>query len=396
MSSTPKAAASPAKASFVIKAALLVLLVVQNSLLNLCARWSRVLAAPPPGNSVPAQDGYAKATLVVVVELVKIVAAFGLLAYDRNLGVAEAWEHLRETTVSKPMEAIMLLVPGSLYVVQNNLVLVAAENLEGPVMAVLGQVKIITTAIFSVVLLRRSLHSRQWFGLVTLVVGVSVVQLSATTGGSAGDGGKRNLLLGVSASVFAATMSGFAGVFFEKVLKGSETSVWVRNVHLACFGVVVGLFGLFGQAGELQLVQRNGFLGGYNSVVWALVAVQAIGGLLVAAVVKYTDSILKAFATSVALVSVSVTSIAFFNFPLSTGFALGAALVVYATFCYGDLLPPKLLPPCLLPTVADACPSPAKISEVFNGSSEKVKAEAHREEAQPFLGDVAAEGGNLA
>jgi len=82
-------------------------------------------------------------------------------------------------------------------------------------------------------------------------------------------------------------------------------------------------------------VRANGFLGGYSSVAWALVAVQAGGGLLVAAVVKYTDNILKAFATSASLVAVSVASIFFFNFPLSAQFVMGAALVIYSMFLYG-------------------------------------------------------------
>lgn len=55
-----------------------------------------------------------------------------------------------------------------------------------------------------------------------------------------GDGGSSNALLGVSASLAAATTSGFAGVYFEKVLKGSELSVWVRNIHLALIGVGLG------------------------------------------------------------------------------------------------------------------------------------------------------------
>ena len=55
---------------------------------------------------------------------------------------------------------------------------------------------------------------------------MSAVQL-ANTGSSAGDGGAKNAMLGVSAVLAAAVTSGFAGVFFEKVLKGSDMSVWV-------------------------------------------------------------------------------------------------------------------------------------------------------------------------
>jgi UDP-sugar transporter A1/2/3 len=50
---------------------------------------------------------------------------------------------------------------------------------------------------------------------------------------------------------------------------------------------------------------------------------------------RYTDNILKAFATSASLVAVSVFSVLFFNFPLSAQFVLGAALVIYSMFLYG-------------------------------------------------------------
>jgi UDP-sugar transporter A1/2/3 len=262
-------------------------------------RWSRVLAVAPVASSlapqgVVAAGGYAKTSLVVVVEAVKIVVSVAFLAAERGKGLREAWGHLVSATRSQPLEVLRLSVPSALYVLQNNLVLVAADNVEGPVIAVLGQLKIVSTAAFSVGLLGRSLHARQWAALVALVAGVSAVQLSIMTpgrvagagAGLAGDGGHRNSFVGAAALCGASLTSGFAGVYFEKVLKGSDLSVWVRNVHMAGFGVALGLGGLFTQPGDLALVAANGFFGGYTSVAWALVAVQAGGGLLVAAVVK--------------------------------------------------------------------------------------------------------------
>jgi len=120
------------------------------------------------------------------------------------------------------------------------------------------------------------------------------------------------------------------------VLKGSSLSVWVRNIHLAVIGVVMGVVAAFARDGEQ--IAESGFFAGYNNVVWALVVVQAGGGLLVAAVVKYTDNILKAFSTSVAILITSAVSVMFFSFPLKTMFVFGAAGVVYAIFLYGDML----------------------------------------------------------
>jgi len=48
----------------------------------------------------------------------------------------------------------------------------------------------------------------------------------------------------------------------------------VRNIHLAVWGVGVAFGGMATQPGDVALVRANGFFGGYNSVVWTLVAVQ--------------------------------------------------------------------------------------------------------------------------
>lgn len=125
----PEAKSAPSGASYMTKAALLALLVLQNGALNICARWSRVLAAAPPTDDESASSdklagGYAKTSLVLVVEAAKILVAFGLLAWDRGAGLGDAWQHLRAATLAQPREVLKLLVPSSLYVVQNNLVLV--------------------------------------------------------------------------------------------------------------------------------------------------------------------------------------------------------------------------------------------------------------------------------
>jgi len=38
--------------------------------------------------------------------------------------------------------------------------------------------------------------------------------------------------IGLMAVVVACLTSGFSGVYFEKILKGSKTSLWIRNIQL--------------------------------------------------------------------------------------------------------------------------------------------------------------------
>ncbi|KAJ7370029.1 hypothetical protein OS493_034762 [Desmophyllum pertusum] len=104
--------------------------------------------------------------------------------------------------------------------------------------AVTYQLKILTTALFSVFMLNKTLVKLQWFSLVLLFVGVSVVQIQPTNGPSSAQAKEnqsiatvqqekvaQSPLLGFVAVILSSLCSGFAGVYFEKILKGSQTSV---------------------------------------------------------------------------------------------------------------------------------------------------------------------------
>lgn len=100
-----------------------------------------------------------------------------------------------------------------------------------------------------------------------------------------------NRLVGFSAVVAACFLSGFSGVYFEKILKNTPQSVYVRNVQLGSLGTVLGLVVCWWKDGDD--VMQKGFFFGYNIMVWVIIFLLALGGLIVAAVVKYADNILK-------------------------------------------------------------------------------------------------------
>ena len=324
-----------------MKAALLIGVVVQNAALNLAARWSRVEA-----EETEAATGCSSAptTVVLTMEVVKIVMAFLLFRLEFGGSLLGAFREVHRVTSEQSIECLKIAVPALVYVVQNNLLLVAAANLEGPILALFGQLKILTTAVFSVVLLGRTLGARRWVALFALTAAIATVQISqmGPSEESSGDAGTKNMPLGLMLTLVVAMLSGFAGVYFEKVLKGSKISVWIRNIHLAVISSGIAATAVWSK--DRAQIAQCGFFGGYGPVAWAYILIQAVGGLLIAAVVKYADNILKAFATSVAIVVVALVSHAFFAFELSGLFFLGALGVVYAIFLYGDLL--KDVPGC--------------------------------------------------
>merc|ERR1719346_329056 len=146
-------------------------------------------------------------------------------------------------------------------------------------------------------------------------------------------GPEQSKMLGFTAALSACCLSGFAGVYFEKILKGSDVSVWMRNVQLALLSVPMGLITSYVSDGAK--ISEHGFFHGYDNFVWFTVAQNALGGLLVAVVVKYADNILKGFACSLAIIITCVASIFIFDFSLSLQFSVGAACVIGSIFLYG-------------------------------------------------------------
>lgn len=173
----------------------------------------------------------------------------------------------------------------------------------------------------------------QWASLIFLIAGVAAVQLTDQKTPANSAQIEQNRFLGFSAALGACVLSGFAGIYFEKILKGSDISVWMRNVQMSLLSIPLGFATCF--ISDFNNITTKGFFHGYDGFVIYLVILQAGGGLLVAVVVKYADNILKGFATSLSIIISCVASIYLFNFTLTVQFAIGAMLVIGAIFLYG-------------------------------------------------------------
>lgn len=233
-----------------------------------------------------------------------------------------------------------LLIPAILYTLQNNLQFVAASNLDAATFQVTYQCKILTTAVFAVMMLGQTLSIKKWMALVILTAGVACVQIPSSTVTTTQHQG--NYMVGILAVGIACVCSGFSGVYFERVLKSSQhTSIWIRNIQLSvgCLGIAV--------AGALvwdgQAIRQHGFFRGYNPIVVATICTQAAGGLIVAMVIKYADNILKGFATSLSIILSTVASIFLFDFVPTIYFLFGSILVFAATYLYSIPDPPKVV-----------------------------------------------------
>lgn len=123
-----------------------------------------------------------------------------------------------------------------------------------------------------------------------------------------------------------------SGVYFEKILKDNDASIWLRNIQMGFFGSIFALITICLTDGTK--VKNDGLFYAYTPMVWIAIFVQSAGGLLVALVVKYADNILKGFATSLAIIISCVLSIIFFDFHLTSLFVLGSSMVITSVLLY--------------------------------------------------------------
>jgi UDP-sugar transporter A1/2/3 len=207
-SSIEKADAADVQAKC-IKYSALFLLVAQMVGLVLLMRYSRTHHPP----DVPL---YLSSTAVFVMEVMKLIICILVVAYQTR---SSFLYELKFHTIHSPMEILKLCVPSLLYTIQNNLLYLALTNLDAATYQVCYQLKILTTALFSAILLHRKFSTTKWASLVVLTVGVAIVQLSGSKDQHQEDSDNtsssdRYRTIGLIAVFCAAATSGFSGVYF--------------------------------------------------------------------------------------------------------------------------------------------------------------------------------------
>ncbi|KZT56408.1 hypothetical protein CALCODRAFT_509482 [Calocera cornea HHB12733] len=406
ISVSPNDPLAPTVCGLPLKYVSLFTLAIQNALLTIIMHYSRVSTAPA--------KAYSAASAVLVNELLKggisLVIAFmridsemsrttfdsngvphtpitkskklsnggpivltsgGPLTFTRVIQIiSPARWHLRLRRLRREIfsnDCWKLSIPAILYVIQNNLQFVAASNLDVATFQVTYQMKILTTAAFSVMLLRRKLSATKWLALMFLAMGVGIVQIqsgaskphspvppSFAAEGFEGDGSAPNVgdllaapthtmrpLTGFMAVCAACMTSGLAGVYFEMVLKNSQADLWVRNVQLSLFSLIPAIVPIIftNEAGY----PGQGWLGrlfqNFTPWAWATVLTQVAGGLVTAIVIKHADNILKGFATSLSIIISFLASVLLFGFTITPAFVLGSSTVLGATWMYNQPAP---------------------------------------------------------
>ena len=297
-----------------LKYFVLLLLVLQNSVVALVTQATRMKTGVM----------YSGTAAVLASEVLKMPVCLALIA--RDVGVAGVRRELHQKVVEPWRDTLTMAVPALCYCLQNALFFVALSNLSAASYQLWSQSKTLSTALFFVLLLGKRLRKRQWFALVLLTAGVALVQYADT--GTALRVGRP--LVGILAVLASSLLSGFSNVYLEKRIKlgdssGSgrtvrrailnrcnhvtpllpqlsarvprraQVSIWIRNVQLGLFSIPQSAALCLADRAAVTSAGIGALFAGFSPAVWSVVGLKAFGGLLVAAVVKYADNILKTY-----------------------------------------------------------------------------------------------------
>ena len=286
-------------------------------------------------------ESYSACVAVLAVELLKGAVSAVMVVRERGAGETAAGALRGALRGSLPSA-----LPALLYCVQNALAHVALRCLDAGVYAVLVQVRLLTTGLFSVVFLHRRLAPQHWRALVVLLAAVLLVEqppcpvcpaaAAATVTGTdaAGTTGAGCERTGVAVVLVMACTSSFAGVYWEKVLKDARRSAWERNLQLSLYSVAVAVAGTVAtRPGDLH---PRRLVAGLSPVALLLFCTQAAQGLVTAFVTKLTSTIIRNYSATASLCLTALLSVVLFGARLGTLFWLGLLLVIISIDLYRE------------------------------------------------------------
>lgn len=311
------------------KLTVLIILCLQNTLFTVLRRYSQGVL----------RETYSKYECLLLGEIIKIMFS-SYMIFD-GMNSAERATRLR-LILSKSWKMFIL---AAIYGCMNILSFIALRNIDAGTFTVVAQCKILTTATFSAIMLNREYSWTKWRSFIQLMVGVVLFSAPLwdhsddVSGAQKSTSAQFNFVIGISAVAVEVTLSGFASIYFEKVIKTDniQLGIWDRNFQLALGSFPIYVAFMFWHA--VSCTESTGnkcevMFGGWSLMALICSMFGAGGGLLVALSIKYGDSILKTLATTGSIILSSLLDHFLLGGPLSPVMICGGIQVVLAICNY--------------------------------------------------------------
>jgi UDP-sugar transporter A1/2/3 len=308
-----------------IKTWILILICLQNAGYSLIRKYS------------VANENVSSKEILIVAEFLKLFISIYMTLNDTDESDAEGKGLAKLGWLLKNSGRMFVLA--AIYGAMNILSFVALEYIGAGEFTICAQLKILSTAGFSVLILGTSLSAAKWRALILLVLGCLLVASPSFTNDVPSKSDSVYLqLLGYIAVLTEVLMSGFASIYFEKVVKSTQevVTIWERNFQLGVYSILIygaiivyeNLFPAIGATAPRAIFSN------WTGITFLVCCLGGFGGLLVAATLKYADAILKTLAAAGAIVLSTVLGHYLLDGPLNTVVSIGAAIVCISILNY--------------------------------------------------------------
>eukprot|EP00013_Stygamoeba_regulata_P027204 CAMPEP_0177664502 /NCGR_PEP_ID=MMETSP0447-20121125/20528_1 /TAXON_ID=0 /ORGANISM="Stygamoeba regulata, Strain BSH-02190019" /LENGTH=281 /DNA_ID=CAMNT_0019170479 /DNA_START=166 /DNA_END=1007 /DNA_ORIENTATION=- len=223
-------------------------------------------------------------------------------------------------------ENVTFIVPGIIYVVDNNISFLILQHYDPSTMQVLSNVKVLFIAVFYRLLLKKVLFANQYISLLLLACGLVVCE--------SGDNHKMpgqvvSSWTGFSMLMANNCLAAFADVYCEYALKSSTSSIHFQNLQLYSYGI------LFNSIAVITISRnQGGFFHGFSWITWAIVFLMSVLGICTSVIMKYSNNFYRVTCMSVSFLLATFVSMLLFGFKPRLDFHAGALVVVIAVYFY--------------------------------------------------------------
>eukprot|EP01004_Peranema_trichophorum_P004739 NODE_3640_length_1314_cov_75.424013_g3185_i0.p1 GENE.NODE_3640_length_1314_cov_75.424013_g3185_i0~~NODE_3640_length_1314_cov_75.424013_g3185_i0.p1 ORF type:complete len:377 (+),score=43.38 NODE_3640_length_1314_cov_75.424013_g3185_i0:70-1131(+) len=280
---------------------------------------------------------YSSSTVLGMAEVIK----FGMSAFMVTIDT-EPSDSPRDGVMKKYwwllVNSSKMVVPAVIFLIMNILTFGSLARIDAGTFTAIAQLKILSTALMMLPIMRKSVSWRRWRALLILTLSVTLISYQARPK-SEGTSEKQiadlgSFVVGIILELMEVILSGFSTVYVEKVLKSSDQkqTVWERNFQLAFYSMFI-YFGIAYQQTTMQGIPMGT---GWDWSVMLVAFLGAMAGILVALSLKYTDSIVKTLATSGAILLTTLFGWIYLSGPLDFPILLGSGIVIISLLNYQD------------------------------------------------------------
>ncbi|KAF9170630.1 hypothetical protein BGX20_008709 [Mortierella sp. AD010] len=218
---------------------------------------------------------------------------------------------------------LFFAVPGAIYFFNNNLTFILLSLMPAPTYVVLSNLKILTTGLFSFLFLNRILTTSQWVSLGLLFLSTAVSQVDLEKGVSLSISIQAFLLM-----ILFCSLSAAASVFSEYVMKErfANESIHLQNIKLYMFGILFNGFTYVVTQPTSEAandMSSSSFFSDMAPIHYMIITAYASLGLVTSAIIKFSGSITKVYASSMSMFFAALVSWLLLNDQLTVLFFIG-------------------------------------------------------------------------